>query len=250
MFTFPDPGDQPKKKRYITRQYTCRICGAVFERACQASAVPQTCGKDCLAVLRTGKVHEKYVIPERWHEIIRKTYLDATGKDGAIKRLAAQIGVPRTRLTNYARKHGWINRRRCTDYNRPWDPEEIKILHKYAHTSPLTTQRKLEKAGFKRTVSAVEVKRARERVVQNRKGVSANDLALCMGIDSHSILKLINTGKLKAKRLEGYNDSRTLGYHILPSAVRKYITENLAEVNIAKCDKYWLIDLFTTNDKY
>ena len=67
---------------------------------------------------------------------------------------------------------------------------------------------------------------------------------MCLGIDEHGVLALIRTKKLDAKRAPGYEGPR-VRYVIKPDDIRRYIIDYLPEVDITKCDKYWLVDILT-----
>lgn len=221
----------------------CEVCGKQFRRSAPVDTPPRFCGRDCLYHSRCGQRYEKYVIPEEWHDIIRKTYQTGTGK-GEVAKLARKIGVPRTRITNLARNNGWIPKKYSADWDYFWCDAEISTLERNAHYAPITIARKLKAKGFRRSVGAVEIKLAELRARQNLEGMSANSLGECMGIDMHSVLTAIQRGYLKAERRPGFEGDNA-AYYILPKDVKKWITDRLPEIDIRKCDKYWLVDILT-----
>jgi hypothetical protein len=227
--------------KYKIFEKNCEICGKPFRRSGAIDNPPRFCSTPCLHVWRKGIRYEKYIVEDRWLPIIQKIYSEGP-ELGAVKDLARRIGVPRTKLTNIARSRGWITRNRATGWDYFWCDKELSILEGNPDYAPVSIQRKLRLAGFSRSIGAIEIKRAQLRVTQNRSGMSANDLAMRFGIDVHSILRLIDRGKLKAKRRPGYEADKA-AWLIRPEDARQYIIEWLPEVNIAKCDKYWLVDL-------
>jgi len=221
----------------------CEICGTPFKRSALPESPPRFCGQACLNKWRIGKAYEKYKIDPKWLPVIKQTYLDGVG-DGEVAALAEKIGVPRTKVSNTARAHGWVKKKRCSDYRYYWVEKELAIVQGMPDHSPTAVQRRLKKYGFHRSVSGIEIQRAKLRVLANRSGVSAHDLAMCMGIDEHGVLALIRTKKLEAKRAIGYEGPR-VRYLIKPEDIRRYIIDYLPEVDITKCDKYWLVDILT-----
>lgn len=230
-------------QKYIQYQNHCEICGAPFKRSALQDQPPRFCGQACLNKWRVGRAYEKYKIDPKWLPIIKRTYQEGVG-DGEVSALAKKIGVPRTKVTNTARAHGWVKKKRCSDYRYHWVEKELEIVQSMPDHAPISIQRRLKKYGFTRSISGIEIQRTKLRVVANRKGVSAQDLAMCMGLDDHCVLALIRTKKLVATRAPGYEGPR-VRYVIKAKDIRRYIIEYLPEVDITKCDKYWLVDILT-----
>jgi plasmid maintenance system antidote protein VapI len=227
--------------RFETKIRTCIICGAEFRRSGLIEDPPKLCGRECLKKWRAGQKHEKYVIAEHWFEPIRKMYANGVNH-GEVTRMAKRIGVPRTKITNIARSKGWLPKKNSPDYHYHWCDKELEIVGQNGHLSPITVQRYLKSQGFNRTVSAVEVKRAQLNACQNRKGMTADDLAQCMGVDVHNILSAIKREKLKARRRPGYT-GKNAAYMIMDKDIKAYIMTWLPEINLAYCDKFWLVDI-------
>jgi len=225
---------------YKTYIKNCEICGKEFKRSAKPEAPPKYCGRDCLYQARMGQRYEKYIVDEKWFPVIRETYATSAGKRGAIAALAKRIGVPRTKITNIARSNGWIPVQWCRKYDYYWCDGEEKIVLRNAHGSPVTIQRRLAAHGYKRTCGSIEYKLNKLRARQNIDGQTANDLAMCLGVDVHSVLSAIRMGKLKAGERPGY-DKKT--YYIRPDAVREYIISYISEIDIRKVDKFWFVDI-------
>lgn len=233
--------------KYKTHTVNCLNCEKEFSRSAPIDKPPKHCCIDCRSQANIGVSYEKYVIPGHWMPIIRKTYLDETPDRGKIARLAKKIGVPRTKLSNIARSNGWIPVKMAGDYHRAWCDREDEIVIRNGHCAVITTRRRLKKYGYIRSISAIECRRAKLRAVSYSEGMSAKALADCMGIDSHVILKAIKAGKLKAKRKEGYEGEK-VDWFIMPKSVREYIKTWLPEIDIRKCEKFWLVDMLTGAD--
>jgi len=228
--------------KYKTHTANCKSCGIEFRRSAPTDTPPKFCCIDCRTKANIGISYEKYVIPEHWMPIIKKMYLDEATDRGKVGRLAKKIGVPRTKLTNIARSNGWIPVKMAGDYHRAWCDKEDELIIRNGHCAPITTQRRLKKYGYSRSISAIEVRRAKLRACSYSDGMSAQELAMCMGVDSHIVLRAIKAGKLKAKRKEGY-EGQKVDWFILPKAVREYIKTWLPEIDLRKCEKFWLVDV-------
>jgi len=248
------PAHTPEKplktiKKFKMYEKPCQTCGKIFRRAALISTPPKYCCLDCMNADRAGKGKEKYVISEHWQENIRKMYANGVGK-GEVSRIAKKIGVPRTKITTLAKRKGWLPKNRtCDPYF--WDEREIEIIEKTGMYHPKAVQKRLKKEGYHRTLSAIEVKRLQLRVIQRTRGgdglgMSANELAECMGVDSHKITAAIKTGKLKAKKRPTY-EGITSPFYILTKHIREYIVNWLPEININYCAKFWLIDLLAND---
>jgi len=228
---------QPKYKIF---EKNCEVCGEPFRRSGPIDAPPRFCGQDCLNKWRVGKAYEKYVVPEEWIPVIRRTYQKGTG-NGEIRDLAKRMNIPRTKLTNIARANGWLPRR-CGMAERYWSEAEDRIVERTGHMAPITVQRRLKDAGHHRTVAAIEIRRTKLRAVQNRKGMTALALSECLGIDCHSITNAIRKGRIPAKKRPGYK-GETAGWFIRSKDVKNYIVDYLPQIDFRKIDKYWLVDL-------
>jgi len=111
-------------------------------------------------------------------------------------------------------------------------------------------KKKLKQKGYSRTEMGIKLKRKRMRFLQNLNGYSARSVALCFGIDEHSVIRWIKQGWLKAKR-RGTERTEANGgdmYFIKNQWIRKFIKESVAVIDFRKIDKYWLIDLLSGKD--
>jgi len=232
----------PKKSlsgSMVTKE--CEVCGEMFSRKYRPSRQARFCGHACLHRWRAGQCYEKYIIPEEWLPRIKAVYDSGTG-DGQITEIAKRIGVPRTKITHTAQKNGWIKVTRSKDWHTPWSERELEYISKSGHLAPKAVQQRLKAAGFERTISAIEVKRHQTRAYQNRKGMSANEVAQCLGKECHMVINLIKTGKLEATRRPGYTGP-TAAWHIEDKALRAYIIQYLPEIDLRKVDKFWFVDI-------
>ncbi len=221
----------------------CTVCGQLFDRKPNYPPA-KTCGPDCLSVLRIGKRHGvKYNVTEAIDKKIKAVYENGTG-NGELRELADNLKWPRGILYLHAKKMGYVKRAYIGHDWKAWSQEEKDLVEKTGHYSVIQVRRKLQKLGYNRTDAAIHRMRAITRAVHNRAGMSCNELSICMGLDNRSIRQLIDSGRIKAKRLIGY-EGPTAAYHILPEDIKRYILDNLPAVDFTKIDKYWLVDLLT-----
>jgi hypothetical protein len=139
---------------------------------------------------------------------------------------------------------GWVQK---TEKAPLWTESEKDALQAVARYSPEVIHRKLKEKGYHRSVTAIVLQLKRQRCCQNLSGYSANALAQCLGIDLKGVTRLIELGKIPAKR-RGTNRTPQQGgdmYWIWPSAIRQYLIEYLSEVDFRKVDKYWFVDMVT-----
>jgi hypothetical protein len=227
--------------------FICEACGAQG-RQWRRDTAPRSCNRGCLKKIkwRSGKTVKHIVTPEM-HDAIRQAYAGETG-NGQINDLAARIGLPRWKVTRYAISQGWTAR---TNKEPDWTAKEIDILERSAHRAPEVIQRYLKRAGFKRSVTGIILKRKRMRLLQNLEGQSAQGLAGCFGIDVHCVMRWINRGQLKAMPRGLHRTPQQGGdiYLIKDRWVRDFVLANLAEVDLRKVDKYWFVDLIANGSK-
>ena len=186
----------------------------------------------------------KHIITPEIHNAIFQLYSQDTQPLKAdFERFSKRYSIPRWKITRYAMTQGWSNQR--YRIRRDWTEEELRILERNARYSPDTIRRKLEQAGYKRTYTSIQVKRKRMHYLQNLNGQSANSLAQCLGMTPNTVIRHIKAGRLKAtKRGTERPDDM---WHIKDSSIRKFIINNVDDIDLRKVDKYWFIDLLTNN---
>jgi hypothetical protein len=164
-----------------------------------------------------------------------------TGKPtkGAIRDLAKRIGRPRHWVSRRAAALGMALPR---FRDQPWSEQELAILENATHLRPEAIRARLKKAGFTRTINAITVKRKRLGLRLDREEVSANELAVLMGVDRKTVSYWIDKGWLRAKK-------RGPIFDIRPSDVRDFVIDFTHVVDIRKCDKFWLVDLLAGTNR-
>jgi hypothetical protein len=163
----------------------------------------------------------------------------------AIGNPASRIGWPRHRINKRARAIGLSRTKEAR-----WAPTEEWILNRWGHLVDAAIQTKLKKAGYHRSLTAVHLKVRRLRIKQNLYGYSANQLAEAFGIDRHKIAAWIARGALPAERRGTARTSAQGGdmYWIRRDDVRAFILKYPEEIELAKVEKIWFLDLLTNGE--
>lgn len=125
---------------------------------------------------------------------------------------------------------------------KKWNDEEITILKRNAHYAPLTVKKRLDKAGFQRSIAGIVLKRKRMRFFSNLEGMSACLCAEFLGVDVHWVLKHIKSGLLKAEKIRRDSQGK-LNYYIKEKNLRKFILNNPELIDLRKVEKYYFIEL-------
>ena len=227
-----------------TFDYVCEICGEKRRAWRKEGHPPRFCSSLCRQKGEYKRTKpQKYIITDHIHKIIKKTYQKNTG-NGEVKALAKRFSLPRWKISRYAIKQGWIAKQKKEPN---WSKKELHILENAAHFCTAIIQKKLKAAGYRRSETAIVLKRKRMRFLSNLKGQSANMLSECFNVDIHFILKAIKQGRLRAQRRGTKRTAKQGGdfYFIKDKDIKTYIIENINEIDIRKVDKYWLVDILT-----
>jgi hypothetical protein len=162
----------------------------------------------------------------------------APGRD-----LARRLNIPRWKVSRRARELGLM----LTYKKEPdWSPKEIEILERGSCKGPEKIQRLLAKDGFRRSVTAIIVKRKRLQLFRaDTDYYSATSLAQALGIGVPIVIRWIEKGCLVAskkgtKRTPQQGGDSWLIHH---KDVRKFVVEYVSEIDFRKVDKHWLVDL-------
>lgn len=215
-----------------------RSARAVYGMACKLR-LP---GPDTLR--REGRPRQRYSTSPQIDDAIRRGYPKATGV-GAVVALAQAVGRPRWWVSRRAAALGLVAPR---FRQPPWTDAEAEIVAGNAHRSPATIVRKLRRAGFERTETAVAVKVKRLGAdTTDPDHWTARGFAAVMGVDSTTVSAWIAKGWLQAKR-RGTERTAAQGgdqWWIHRKAARRFVLENLAAVDLRKVEKYAFVSLLT-----
>jgi len=164
-------------------------------------------------------------------------------KSGAIKDFCKRHGIQKHIVRNRAVELGVVQPMRK---ETNWSQQEIELLESHYHKTAQAIRQIFTKNGYSRTDTAITVKRKRLKLfIADADIYTAARLAGIMGVDKKVITRWIDKGWLKATR-KGTDRTIQQGgdmYQITPKAVRDFIGDNVAIIDIRKIDKFWLVDL-------
>jgi hypothetical protein len=80
--------------------------------------------------------------------------------------------------------------------------------------------------------------------------MSAHQTAECFGVDAKTVTRWISLGLLRADRRGTERVAEQGGdmWFIREKYLRRFVLENLNQVDLRKVDKYWFVDLITGGD--
>ena len=175
-------------------------------------------------------------------DLIRLAYRQyrVYGNRQAISHCARRVEIP-----------SWKIRRRALDLGLtrtkepPWSDAEVVELERWGHLTDAVIQRKLKAAGFSRTIAGIHLKLKRLRIRQNLDGYSAYSLSEAFGVDSHKVGLWIRRKMLRATR-RGTDRTEAQGgdsYWITHDAAREFVYRHPDEIDLARVEKLWFLDL-------
>lgn len=131
---------------------------------------------------------------------------------------------------------------------RRWTAKELEIVENNSHEEIAEIKKKLSRAGFKdRNFEGIKKQIAKlgidQRMAKEDAGIyTIKALSRLMGVSEKTIANHINAGRLKADKREGVTQ---IEYKILDKNVAEFIREYLPMIDIALCDKYWLVGVLS-----
>jgi hypothetical protein len=177
-------------------------------------------------------------IPEMDREIFH-TYSINTDNKPRVLNLARKFSMPRWAIYQRALKIGAVT---SSHQKKPWSKQEISILKQYARYEPQTIMKKLQKAGYQRSIASIVLKRKRMRLLSNQKGISACLCADFLGVDLHWVLNYIRQGLLKAEVIRRDREGKA-NYFIREKELRRFVITNPDHIDLRKVEKYYFIEL-------
>lgn len=195
-----------------------------------------------LGLSRAGRQDRRTYQTTDWIDAqIKKLYSGGDCQRGAVADLAKRLGRPRNWVTRRALALGLIRPRYKP---APWSAEELAILEEHETLTPGALRARLARAGFKRSESAIVVKRKRLglRVHEDPDVFTARALATAMGVEAHKVLRWIEHGRLKAKR-RGTRREQGDEWEIQRKHVRAFLVSHLADWDHRRCEQLWLVEM-------
>lgn len=191
-----------------------------------------------------------------WKDITTNDHIDnaireayAQGKMGAIKAVAERIDRPYHWVRYRARQIGILS---ISKWHTPrWTKIEDELLEKSAHLSGSTIYRRLKRAGFNRSMNAIE-RRISDLALDrdDPDHFTVADFAVIMGTSKDAVTRWMRKGLLREKKL----DKRLrIKSHLPPGEGRRqwiaradakaFIQDYPQYVDLRKVDKYSFLDL-------
>ena len=180
--------------------------------------------------------------PETDAEILRAYMLQRTGNRQALNTVARKLGWTKDAVVRRGAQLGVTRIKEL-----PWSPDEERILEESGHLTAAAIQTRLVQAGYRRSCAAVQVKLVRLRIKRNLDGYSANALARAFGVDVHKVISWIGRGLLEAARRGTARTGRQGGdtWWITHQAVKRFVYRAPEEIDLARVEKFWFLDLLT-----
>lgn len=181
---------------------------------------------------------------EQHDAMIRRAY--APGKTGGCELIAKRLGISTGSVSRRASFLGCVRKVKKT--HRAWQPEEICIAEANAHKELPAINIAIIKAGYpSRSLESIRKQINKIGIYRREAKVDAgiynqSELSRLMGMVQKTIQAHITAGRLKATKRQGITQTE---YTIKAADVRKFIVDYAPNVDIASCDKYWLIDILT-----
>lgn len=163
-----------------------------------------------------------------------------------VKTLAKRLARPYWWVKKQAIRLG-VSQANLGDNKEPeWSPAELELLEKNSYKDPEVIARIFRQKGFRRTATAIVVKRKRMRYSTiDENHYTATRLAAEFGIDIKVVTRWIEKGWLQARR-RGTDRTAVQGgdmWWIKRSQVKKFVVESIGVIDIRKVNKVWFVDL-------
>jgi hypothetical protein len=197
-----------------------------------------------------GKFARTYFPNSQIDEQIRDLYARFRNR-GALRRLKAMTGWTDSALRRRIDELGLSLP--FARHLSPWTSKELNFLETVgSNESFQVIQRRLKKQlGCHRTISAIQAKMCRMRLTRTWGRVNAwnqTELAALLGINRITLRKLTESGQIKATRhlMNEENGTRPDTPFLYRAAdVRTFLIEHIEALDLARVDKYWLVELLT-----
>lgn len=190
-------------------------------------------------------------------DILRSCYKSNRYGSNANKKAVIRLGLSSSIVLRRAVELGLTHTRE----RYRWTPSEIDLVEKYAHLSPESIQRRLQKSGLspiKRTRAAIIGVIHDNRFRTNLDGLNHSQLSSALGLSIDTLHKYRIAGLLKGSgRLPSLNCHKYRGRRLasrpetFPSApwfytnreIREFIYCHPGLIDLSKVSKLWFIDL-------
>lgn len=173
---------------------------------------------------------------------IRRVYQEPPRRN-AVKELAARVGRPRWWVSKRALALGLSVPR----FKEPdWSAKELELLRALAHHTPPVIARKFRASGFRRSETAIVVKRKRLALdLRDSDHFTAAQLAGLMGVNGTTVAGWIRREGVPATRRGTRRVAAQGGdaHWIARRDLRAWIARHAQLVDLRKVDRFWFLDL-------
>lgn len=171
-------------------------------------------------------------------ECLRSRLEDGAEK-GVIKSIAEAHNLPAWYVSRRAGQLG-LTRPRLKEAD--WSPEEIAIADTYGEDGHVIVRKRLRLAGFVRTEGSVSMMLKRRQIeLLAQPSMSARGVAEMMGVDGKTVVRWIESMKLKAKRVD---DTWRIGHKDL----RKWLLDHPTSFDLKKVRQVWFLKIMSGLD--
>lgn len=192
-------------------------------------------------VPRSGFKRRTWTTDEHMDAAIRRVY-QLPPRKNAINELAAALQRPRWWVSNRAADLGMVQPR----FKEPeWTEAEIELLGDNSHKDVAAIQKLFLRHGYKRTRTALSVKRTRLHFSTQDPGYcTATALARLLGVDAKTVTRWIEKEGLPATRRGTARLEIQGGDHwsIALKQFRAWISAHRQLVNLRKVDQPWFYE--------
>jgi len=187
---------------------------------------------------------KRWATTERIDRMIIDCYRQSPEK-GALKKLAKTIARPYWWVKSRAQALGAASVALAGNKEPQWSEAELLLLRKNSCKHPQTISKIFRAHGFKRSATAIVVKRKRLKFDTVDIDVfTARQLAEEFGVDPKVVTGWIRKGWLKAGRMgTARRNPDEDAYRIKRKSVRNFVVESVGVIDIRKVDKVWFVDL-------
>jgi transcriptional regulator with XRE-family HTH domain len=175
---------------------------------------------------------------------IRQAFAAKYEGGGAIEKAKQATGWPTNPVIRRARELGLTKPR---GDGLPWTEAEESLLAEYSYQSPQTIQIHLrQRLGIHRTLSSIECKRGRLKLMKNMDGLNLKQLSEALGVAKRTVNRWLAGGWIRG--ILRFPELQAVNGHVwfFPNdEIRRFVAEHLDSIDLGMVEKYWFVDLLT-----
>lgn len=196
-----------------------------------------------------GWGHRKYKWSDEHDRMLRKISAERRGNGCNSRGLptftqyAQRLGLPKHAVLQRARNLGLV-----TNIKEPaWTERELKLLERWAWMTPMMIHRRFVRAGLKRSMAAIMIKRKRLRLRARREWCNARELGESLGVDSHKVADWVKAKLIKAQvKTSSEREGVIEEYIFMPRDIKRFIFAHSELIDLRKVDQPWFWDMIKT----